>query len=125
VILFAKPARRRSRVSEREPDYGAQLLAQLLLAGLPVPEAEVVFHPERKWRFDFCYRAAMLAVEIEGGIYSGGRHTRPKGFAEDIAKYNAATLCGYRLIRLTPEMIASGGACDLIAAALALFGERS
>src|SRR6187551_2874790 len=31
----------------------------------PVPEHR--FHPTRKWRFDYAFPIAMLAVEIEGG----------------------------------------------------------
>jgi hypothetical protein len=124
VILFAKSARRRSRVEEREPDYGAQLLAQLLLAGLPVPEAEVTFVEGRKWAFDFAYRSRRLGIEIEGGHWSGGRHVRGKGFEDDCRKYNAASLTGWRLLRVTGAMVESGEAVELIGYALTVLGEE-
>lgn len=103
------------------PDYGALLLAHLRIAGHPIPEAEVRFHPTRKWRFDFAYPLRLIAIEIEGGIYAGGRHTRGSGFAEDVRKYNSATLNGWHLIRLTGEMVETGEAVEVIADALTVF----
>jgi very-short-patch-repair endonuclease len=65
---------------------------------------EVRFDPKRRWRFDFANPGARVAIEIEGGVWSGGRHTRGGGFVEDCAKYNAAALQGWTVMRLTPEM---------------------
>ena len=41
---------------------------------------EYRFHPDRKWRSDFCWPAedVRLFVEIEGGIWTDGRHVRGK-----------------------------------------------
>jgi hypothetical protein len=64
---------------------------------------ELVFHPKRKWRFDYAFPAQKIALEVEGGIFTGGRHTRAKGFLGDIEKYNQATLLGWRLFRVTPQ----------------------
>ena len=55
----------------------------------------------RRWRFDFAWPDRMLAVEIDGGAFSGGRHTRGAGFVEDCRKMNAATLMGWRVLRFT------------------------
>jgi hypothetical protein len=48
---------------------GAERLLPLCLraAGLPEPIREYRFAPSRRWRFDFAWPAAMLAVEVEGG----------------------------------------------------------
>jgi very-short-patch-repair endonuclease len=59
----------------------------------------------RLWRFDFAIPEARVLIEIEGGTWSGGRHTRGTGFAEDCAKYNAAAVHGWTVFRLTGEMI--------------------
>ena len=67
--------------------------------------AEHEFHPERKWRFDFAASVAMVALEVEGGAWSHGRHTRGLGFISDMRKYNAAVGMGWRLIRVTPQMM--------------------
>ena len=66
-------------------------------------QAEVRFDPLRRWRFDYASEARRIAIEIEGGVYNGGRHTRPAGFLGDIEKYNAATLQGWRVLRCTPQ----------------------
>ena len=70
-----------------------QLRATPAAAGF-VPE--LAFHPTRKWRFDYAWPAKMVALEVEGGTYTGGRHTRGAGYANDIAKYNIATINCWR-----------------------------
>jgi hypothetical protein len=58
------------------------------------------------WRFDFAWpEHGKVAVETEGGTFSDGRHTRGAGYAEDCAKYNAATLAGWRVLRYTTDML--------------------
>ena len=94
------------------------LLLQIRAAGLPEPEREVRFTPDRRWRFDFCWPDQRIAAECEGGIYSQGRHTRGKGFADDCEKYNEAVLLGYRVFRFTEAMITSGRALWLLETAL-------
>lgn len=84
----------------------SKVLAQLV--GFPDPATELVFHPKRRWRLDFAWPTHMIAVEIHGGIHSGGRHTRGKGFVEDRAKMNEAALLGWTVIEATPEHIQSG-----------------
>lgn len=59
----------------------------------------------RKWRFDFAYPQIKMAFEVEGGTWTGGRHVNPLGYAKDCEKYNAAVLQGWRVFRLTPQMI--------------------
>lgn len=83
-----------------------KVLAQLV--GFPDPTTERLFHPKRKWRFDYAWEEQKLALEVHGGIHSGGRHTRGRGFVEDRAKMNEATLLGWTVLEVTPEHIKSG-----------------
>jgi len=62
---------------------------------------EFSFHPTRRWKFDFAHPGLKIAVEIEGGIWSNGRHVRGKGYQEDAIKYNEAVKLGWRLLRYT------------------------
>lgn len=66
---------------------------------------EYKFHPTRRWRFDYAIVEHMIAIEVEGGVWTKGRHTRGKGFLNDITKYNTATSMGWRLIRVTPQQL--------------------
>ena len=87
---------------------GLQNRVRAQLVGLPDPVTELIFHPKRKWRFDYAWPASMIALEVHGGIHSGGRHTRGRGFVEDRAKMNEATLLGWTVLEVTPEHIKSG-----------------
>ena len=72
-----------------------------LASQYPEPEREYQFHPERGWAFDFAFIQQKVAVEMEGGTWSGGRHVRGEGYANDCEKYNAAVELGWRLLRYT------------------------
>ena len=78
-----------------------KLVRILADADVPTYQREHRFHPTRRWRFDFAWPDYKLAVEVEGGAWTGGRHTRGSGFVADCDKYNAATVLGWRVLRYT------------------------
>lgn len=75
---------------------------------------EFKFHTSRKWRADFHIKNTKLLIEVEGGIWSGGRHTRGKGYLGDMEKYNAATMMGFQVLRFSTEQVTSGFAIKQI-----------
>ena len=77
-------------------------------------EQEFEFHPKRKWRADFHLVGKKILVEVEGAIWSGGRHTRGKGYIGDMEKYNVATMMGYQVIRFSTDQVKSGHAIQQI-----------
>ena len=79
---------------------------------------EYKFHPTRRWRFDYAIPEHKIALEVEGGVWTGGRHTSPKGFLGDIEKYNTATLMGWRVFRTTPDELYKLSTINLIKAAI-------
>lgn len=101
------------------------LIGQLQHAGLPTPERELRFHDQRGWRFDLAWSAAMVAVEIDGGVWNRGRHTRPKGYEEDCRKLAEAAIAGWTVLRVTGGMVRSREALRLIQRALARFDFQS
>ena len=84
----------------------------------PGLEREYKFHPVRKFRFDFAWPEHDLALEIEGGVWKKGRHNRPLGFIKDMEKYNEAVILGWRILRVTPEMLKNGVAMQLLERAM-------
>ena len=76
--------------------------------GIPEPETEYRFAAPRRWRFDFAFLAGKVALEVDGGVWTNGRHTRGLGYLRDIEKLNRAAVLGWRVIRCTPQTLISG-----------------
>ena len=108
------------------------LAVQLEQAGIPF-EREVRFAAilGRKWRADFLAASpawpkgnpilhSPVLVEIDGGAFVGGRHSRGTGVERDAEKQSAAAILGYRVIRLTPAQVADGRGLTWIKQALGL-----
>ena len=74
---------------------------------------EYQFHDTRKWRFDFALTDWFIGIEVEGGIFSQGRHTRGKGYTNDLLKYNAAVTLGWLVLRYTTAQINSNVIDDI------------
>lgn len=94
------------------------LALHIRAAGLPSPERELCFHDKRRWRFDFAWPQHLLAVEVDGGTMSQGRHTRGRGYEADCIKLNTATLLGWRVLRVTGAMVRDGRALATLEEAL-------
>ena len=76
--------------------------------------AEYPFHPERKWAFDFVLLDHSIALEIEGGGWTSGRHTRGKGFQDDLTKYQEAFCLGWNVLRFSVKDVESGRAKEVL-----------
>jgi very-short-patch-repair endonuclease len=100
-----------------------RLAMQLRIEKIPFVR-EFQFDPQRNWRFDFLL-PGKIVVEVDGGAYTGGRHTRATGFINDMEKLNAATLLGYRVLRYTPDQVKKGKPIKEIAAFVAIQGSKS
>ena len=103
------------RKSTHAPRYSAALIGSI--AGLRKPDAEYRFHPDRKWRFDFAWPEARIAYEIEGAVWTGGRHTRGSGFIKDAEKYNHAAALDWLVFRIDSAHVYSPSTLALVAQA--------
>ena len=74
----------------------------------PDAVAEFKFHDVRRWRADWAIPSAKILIEVDGGVWAGGRHTRGAGFISDQEKHNAAAMLGYFVLRFVPGDIRSG-----------------
>ena len=115
-------AKRRPKVKRSDKvDPFVQVCA---VFGLPEPKREYKFHPTRKWRIDYLFEAngRRVALEVEGGVWRGGRHTNPAGFLGDMEKYNAMSEAGIVLLRTTPKDLLTNRTFELIKKTL--YGDR-
>ena len=58
--------------------------------------------------------AQQLLDEVEGGVFSEGRHTRGMGFMKDMEKYNNAVMLGWRIVRCTPTTLCKISTFEMI-----------
>jgi very-short-patch-repair endonuclease len=109
----ARAPGKRRRMSPAE-----ELEAQMRAAGLPAWTPEHRFHPTRRWRLDYAWPERLLAVEVHGGVWADGRHTRGAGFTGDREKMNEAALLGWRVLEVTTDHVRSGQALSWVEQAL-------
>jgi hypothetical protein len=103
------------------------VLAWMKEQGIPKPELEYVFAPPRKWRFDFAFPDHYantghfyggVALEVEGGVWTRGRHGRGSGIVKDMEKYNAAALAGWLVLRVLPKDLCTDTTATMLRMAL-------
>ena len=94
-------------------------LALCKQSGIPEPTPEFRFHPVRKWRFDYWWDAEKLALEVQGGLFVNGRHSRGAALLKEHEKLNAAAVMGIRLLYCTPSSLCNLATIRTIQSALA------
>lgn len=114
LFPIQKNKKRRSAKQTREPSVGEVLLSTHLRVCKIGFEQEYKFHPKRKWRADFLITGTKILIEVEGGIWSGGRHTRGRGYIGDMEKYNSAAMMGFTVLRFSTEQVKAGMAIKQI-----------
>ena len=145
LLVKKKTSSKRRRGKSVKSAHEEEFAVQLASSGLPAAVREHCFAKPRRWRFDFAWPDQWIALEIEGGTWGspvtchqcgvkvvqvtsmgkrvqvrrGGRHQTGKGFTEDIRKYNAAARLGWRVFRVTGEMVKKGEAIELMEEILA------
>jgi hypothetical protein len=67
----------------------------------------------RRFRFDY-YHIDGVAIELEGGVWVRGRHTRPSGFLNDMEKYNLASSMGILVFRIPSHDISANWLSPII-----------
>jgi hypothetical protein len=90
------------KIKKNQPDYVGMICAALSALKIEYIR-EYKFLHDRRFRFDIAIPRHHIAIEFEGGIWNNGRHTRGKGYASDVKKYNLATMYGWKLLRYTTE----------------------
>ncbi len=76
--------------------------------GYPVPAVEYQFIPSRRFRFDVAWFPERIALEFQGGSWTGGGHTRGMGFERDCEKFSEAASRGWRVLLATYAQLNRG-----------------
>ena len=95
-----------------------EFCGQCGMYGLPHPEFEFRFAPPRRWRFDIAFPTLKIALEQQGGLFTGGRHVRGAALLKEYEKLNHAALFGWRVFFFSPGQIANGTAARFVARVL-------
>lgn len=109
AALVKRPSRSAVQTKQRY-----NLFCKAIESEFPGCIREYRFYPTRKWRFDHAWPAHAIALEVDGGVWTRGRHLRPKGFIDDMKKRNTATFIGWRVFNVTHEDIKTGYAFELL-----------
>lgn len=72
----------------------------------------------RRYRLDFAHEESKVGIEIQGGIYTGGRHVQGMGYERDAIKYNLAFADGWVIFLITPQMVREQRWYEVIAATI-------
>lgn len=118
---MSKPAvRTKERVQRTSESELAAIAFKRILAENKIaqPIDEYRFDAERQWRFDYAWPESKVALEVDGGIWIRGKHTRGSGWLKDTEKLNAAATQGWRMLRCTPQQLATPDMIRTIKAAL-------
>ena len=70
-----------------------------------VIESQVKFLKDRRFIGDLVIRSARMVVELDGGVFTNGRHTRGKGYTLDRERDLAAAEAAWITVRLTTGQI--------------------
>jgi len=117
-VAAARPRPGQKTPLEQEEETAQAFLFQLRVMGLPEPTRQYRFHPTRRFKADFAWKAQSLLLEVDGGVWEQGRHNRGAGFIRDQLKRNEAVLLGWRVLHVVPADVKSGAAARLIERAL-------
>lgn len=86
--------------------------------GLPRPVQELRFHPVRFWRMDFAWPEYGVFLEVQGGLFTNGRHNRGAAMLKEFEKINTASSLGWRPLYCQPSDLMTTATADFIRAAL-------
>ena len=101
------------------PVSAAEDMLAFQLDALRVPyKREWRIHPKRRFRADFWLPGHKIVLEVEGGGFVNGRHSRGVGIESDAEKSFYIATMPARLIRLTPKQIKDGRAASWIEACI-------
>lgn len=119
----SKPRARRKTDEEKRPSNVIEIYMAAVMDdfGIPARMYQYLFaRPERQWEADFAWPDARLIVEIDGALYTQGRHVRGDGREKDMERDNWCVMHGWRVLRFSTGQVRNDPyrICDMIIKAL-------
>lgn len=108
------------RAAPRRSNWPETLGFQISAALREPVTYEKRFDAKRKWRFDLALERLKIAVEVDGGGYVNGRHSRGTGIEKDCEKFAHALILGWKVLRVTPKHVQNGDALNWIESLIVL-----
>lgn len=100
----------------KEPNTATKIMIhELEVYKIPPYVLEHKFLKDRRFRFDFAWPDYGVYLEIDGMVWTGGRHTSGAGFTRDHEKFNLAHINGWTGIRATTGQVKDGSAIKWLA----------
>ena len=87
--------------------------------------SEYRFASPRRFRFDFACPSAKVAIEVNGGTWIEGRHSRGSGLVDEYEKINLASSLGWRVFHLCTNTIEDEAIYHMIAATIIKAKEKT
>lgn len=106
------------------PDFVIAFFRQSHGGLTPTPEYQFAKSIGRKWRFDFAWEGEYqgkeykIALEIQGGLFVGGRHVRGSGLVKEHEKLSTAAIMGWRILYCQPRDLLTTKTADMVWAAI-------
>jgi len=119
------PAAARRLAAKLKREAFERLFAQQLAAARvapTIPQHQFALALGRKWTADFAWPDYGLICEIQGGGFTGGRHTRGQGYEDDCERQSVAATLGYAIVPVTPRHVKDGRALRWVQQALVARG---
>ena len=114
MLLLAHPI-----LSTPQMKYNPNIVAAYFREiGLPRPVFEYCFHPTRKWRLDIAWPEERVVLEVQGGIFIQGRHSRGAALLKEWEKLNTLAGMGWRVLYCQPKDVCTGAMVEVIAQTL-------
>jgi very-short-patch-repair endonuclease len=111
------PARLLVEAAERdalERSMLQQITHYLRIPGLDWRSQYEFLRPDRKYRADFAELTHRLLVEVQGGSWISGAHSRGGGYERDCVRMAEATIAGWTILYVTGDMVNDGRALVLV-----------
>lgn len=113
---------RTRRVARSNSVHEDSFWRQIVESGIPLPVRQFEFAKciGRKYRADLAWPDERVLIEVDGGLYNGGRHSNGVGRENDMERDAISCALGWKLMRFSPRHVRSGWALAMTKVALGL-----